>query len=125
MSRSGSSPRCCQVTSSIQACSTVVKRRSSLLSVMLSSFPALPVELGLRISHYLSAHDILCASSSSKSLYQAFAKEDIWRSAYRSLLKGYQDHQFVLTELVRTTKGPDYRYLSNSCLSNGWTNVYF
>lgn len=75
---------------------------------MLYSLPTLPLELRLRISHYLSAHEILCATSSCKTLYQLFAHEDIWNKAYRSLLQGYPDHKFVVTSLVRMTKRLDY-----------------
>ncbi|KAJ2956852.1 hypothetical protein NQZ79_g7350 [Umbelopsis isabellina] len=84
----------------------------------------LPVELGLRISQYLSAHDIQSASSSSKLLYQLFANEDIWRNAYKSLLEGYPDNKFVVTELVRKTKRPDY-LIFDQPLTVNWLDEWY
>ncbi|KAM3579667.1 hypothetical protein VKS41_007754 [Umbelopsis sp. WA50703] len=73
-----------------------------------NKFQKLPLDIGIQIAGYLTAQELVNASASCKFFYTYFANQAVWESAYRELLKGYPADRFVITDVVKRVKRPNY-----------------
>jgi hypothetical protein len=67
-----------------------------------------PLEISIQIAGYLNAHDLVNASASCKFFYTCFANQTIWEAAYGKLLNGYPVDHFVITDVVKHAKRPNF-----------------